>query len=145
LKITEVPIQLLPIENDGFHILVQGKINRKKALFLVDTGASRSVFDQHGIKKFLNKATFEENERLSTGLGTNTMPSLVTEIASISFGHLVIKDYTAIAIDLKHVFESYDKLGLPAIDGILGGDILLTYRCVINYGKRTLKLYEKNK
>jgi hypothetical protein len=145
LKITIVPIQLLPIENDGFHILVKGKINRKKALFLVDTGASRSVFDQHGIRKFMSEATFEANERLSTGLGTNSMPSMVTEIASISFGDLVIKDYTAIAIDLKHVFESYDKLGLPNIDGILGGDILVTYRCVINYGKRRLKFYEKNK
>jgi len=81
-----------------------------------------------------------ENEKLSVGLGTNSMPSIVTVIDLISFGHLKIKNYQAVALDLSHVLESYSKLGLPRVDGILGGDLLYQYRAVVDYGKSILTL-----
>lgn len=140
-RITEIPITIIGIEDDGFHLLVKGQINGLDANFLIDTGASRSVFDQTGILAFIGEVDFEENEKLSTGLGTNSMPSQVTNIKTIVFGDLMITDYTAIAIDLKHVSESYEKLGLPHIDGILGGDLLKRFRCVINYRTRKIKFY----
>ncbi|MDY0265233.1 MAG: hypothetical protein RBR12_08640, partial [Sulfurospirillum cavolei] len=74
-------------------------------------------------------------------LGTNEMPSMVVEIENMGFGDLQIQYYMAIAIDLKHVHLSYQSLGLPAIDGVLGGDLLASYRCVINYKTRKIKFY----
>lgn len=141
MNITEIPLQIIHIESDGFHLMIPGKINGKPASFLVDTGASRTVFDLTGLKVYLPEHKFEENEKLSTGLGTNSMPSMITEIESICFGELVIHNYTAIAIDLQHVHQSYQMLGLPEINGVLGGDILSLYRCVINYKKKKLKFY----
>jgi len=141
MKITEIPLTILRIESDGFHLLTHGLINGKAAAFLIDTGASRTVFDLKGIRDFIPDQEFEENERLSTGLGTNTMESQVALIEALQFGSLIIPDYTAIIIDLQHVNQSYDMLGLPEINGILGGDILLTYKCVINYKKKRLKFY----
>lgn len=134
-------MNLLEIESDGFHLMTYGLINGKKASFLIDTGASRTVFDLEGIKSFLSDQAFEENEKLSTGLGTNSMPSQVTQIDTITFGELIIKNYTAVVIDLTHVHQSYKILGLPEINGVLGGDILRTYKCVINYRKKKLKFY----
>jgi predicted aspartyl protease len=141
LKITEIPFQIISIENDGFHLLTQGTINGKAATFLIDTGASRCVFDEGIIQKFMDETNFEENEKLSTGLGTNTMPTKIVELESMGFGELLIKDYIAVAIDLSHVTESYSNLGLPEINGVLGSDILCEYRCVINFKKRKLKFY----
>jgi predicted aspartyl protease len=141
LKITEIPFRLISIENDGYHLLTQGTINGLPATFLIDTGASRCVFDETAIQKFLKETAFSENEKLSTGLGTNTMPTKIVEIEKIGFGELTIHDYVAVAIDLSHVKESYNMLGLPEINGVLGGDILHEYRCVINYKKRMLKFY----
>jgi predicted aspartyl protease len=141
MRITEIPIQLLEIESEGFHLMVQGLINGKKASFLVDTGASRTVFDQEAIKAYLPEPSFEENEKLSTGLGTNSMPSQVTTIECIRFGELEINQYVAIVIDLQHVHQSYSMLGLPEINGVLGGDILNSYKAVINYKKKKLKFY----
>jgi predicted aspartyl protease len=141
LKITEIPFQIISIEDDGFHLLTQGTINKKAATFLIDTGASRSVFDENAIQKYLHESRFEDNEKLSTGLGTNTMPTKIVEIEEISFGEMIIENYLAVAIDLSHVTESYNKLGLPEIDGVLGSDILHDYKCVINYRKRKLKFY----
>lgn len=141
MKITEIPFQIISIENDGFHLLTQGTINRKAATFLIDTGASRCVFDEGIIQKYLDETIFEDNEKLSTGLGTNTMPTKIVELQSMGFGDLLIEGYVAVAIDLSHVTESYSNLGLPEINGVLGSDILFEYRCVINFKKRKLKFY----
>ncbi|MBK9292367.1 MAG: clan AA aspartic protease [Bacteroidetes bacterium] len=132
---TSLPIMLLPIEQDGYHLLIEGRINGKKANFLVDTGASRTVFDEQEIMNYLDEASFEDNEKLSTGLGTNDMPSRVTTIAHIRFGRLNIFDYTSVIINLSNVHLSYQALGLPRIVGVLGGDLLHAYRCRIDYGK----------
>ncbi|MBU1370153.1 MAG: retroviral-like aspartic protease family protein [Bacteroidetes bacterium] len=142
MHIVELPFQLISIEGDGYHIMVNGKINGLDARFLVDTGASRTVFDIEGIKKFVPEPEFLENEKLSTGLGTNEMPSMVVEIDKLSFGEAFIEYYTAIAIDLKHVHFSYQNLGLPPIDGVLGGDLLVRFRSVINYKTRKIKFYD---
>ncbi len=141
MKITEIPFLVIPIEDDGYHILTHGIINGMAASFLIDTGASRCVFDEHNIRKFLTEEQFAENEKLSTGLGTNTMPTKVVNIEQIRFGSLHINNYDAVAIDLSHIGESYAQLGLPQIDGVLGSDLLNEYKCVINYKKRKLKFY----
>lgn len=138
---TSLPIQLLPIEQDGFHILIIGRINGKKANFLVDTGASRTVFDEHGVMPYLEEANFEDNEKLSTGLGTSEMPSRVTVIDKISFGRLKIRDYPSVVINLSNVHSSYEALGLPRIVGVLGGDLLHQHRCRIDYGRLRITFF----
>ena len=141
MKITEVRFQLLEIEHDGYHLLLEGLINGRKANFIIDTGASRTVFDQLSISKFINNLEMDDNERLSTGIGTNTLASQVTVIENLQFGDLIIKNYTAIVIDLQHVHSTYSFLKLPDINGILGGDILKDYKAVINYKRKKLKFY----
>ena len=58
----EIPIQLLDIEGEGFHIMVKGMIHGKEASFLIDTGASRSVFDPKTITTFIDGLTFEKKK-----------------------------------------------------------------------------------
>lgn len=142
-KITEIPIELLHIEDDGFHILMPAKINRKKANLLIDTGASRTVFDKSGIMRFLKSEEqhFEDNEKLSTGLGTNSLASEVFTLRNFRLGELRIKNYQAIALDMQHVNLSYEKLGLKPIDGVIGGDILMKYNAVLYYNLKKIKLY----
>ena len=86
----EVPLQVLDIEGEGFHVMVKGLIHGKEASFLIDTGASRSVFD----------------------------PKTV----------------------LENIHEMYAKLGLPHIDGILGGDLLMRHKAIINYKAKKMRL-----
>ena len=52
---TIIPIDKLLIEDDGSHLLVKAKINGKIARLLIDTGASRSVFDTEKIRSFVNE------------------------------------------------------------------------------------------
>ena len=135
-----IPIRFLVIEGDGIHLLIEVKINGKKAKMLVDTGASKTVFDIKRISAFTRKKKFDRNEQLSTGLGTNTMQSHNTILKKIEIGGVKINDFEAILLDLSHVNESYEKLDLGNIDGVLGGEILSRHKAEINYGKKQLKL-----
>ena len=136
----EVPIQLLDIEGDGFHIMVKGSIHGKEANFLIDTGASRSVFDPNTIATFIDDLVFEKKEGLTAGVGSSDLESSTFVIDQWSIGELEITDYEAVALDLENIHEMYGKLGLPHIDGILGGDVLKRHKAVINYRNKKLRL-----
>ena len=135
----QIPIRLLDIEGEGFHVMIQGKINGMEAKFLVDTGASRSVFDPTVITKFIENPTFEKKEGITAGVGGNDLESSTFIINSLSFGDIEIKDYEAVALDLENIHDNYRKLGLPSIDGIIGGDILVKLKATLNYRLRKIR------
>lgn len=136
----EVPLQLLDIEGEGFHIMVKGLIHSKEASFLIDTGASRSVFDPKTIATFIEDIAFEKKEGLTAGVGSSDLESATFVIDSFFIGCLEIHDYEAVALDLENIHEMYGKLGLPRIDGILGGDLLKRHKAVINYRSKKMRL-----
>ena len=136
----EIPIQLLDVEGEGFHIMVKGLIHGKEANFLIDTGASRSVFDPKTISSFIDNLQFEKKEGLTAGVGSSDLESATFRIDVFSLGDMEIHDYEAVALDLENIHEMYDKLGLPHIDGIIGGDLLRRHKAIINYKNKKLRL-----
>lgn len=136
----KIPLQLLNIEGDGFHLQAKVKVNGKHALVIVDTGASRTVFDRTEILKFLKTEEIAENDRVSTGLGTSTMQSQVVTLGSFSMGKFKLNSYPAVVLDLQHVNQTYSLLGFDSIVGVLGSDILVANRAVIDFRKKTLTL-----
>ena len=136
----EVPMQLLDIEGEGFHVMVKGMIHDKEANFLIDTGASRSVFDPKTIATFIDDIAFEKKEGITAGVGSSDLESATFVIDSFFVGSLEIHDYEAVALDLENIHEMYGKLGLPRIDGILGGDLLKRHKAVINYRSKKMRL-----
>lgn len=137
---TSIPIQLINIEDDGLHLIVDAMINSKACKLLIDTGASRTVFDQTRILQFVKSTEFEKHDKLSTGLGTDSMPTSTTTLNDFKIAGIVISDFKAVLLDLSHVNSSYEKMGFNPIDGVLGSDILFKLKAVINYPKLKLKL-----
>jgi len=139
--INPIKIELLPIEEDGYHIFISAVINSLEARLLVDTGASRTVFDAERIKAFLSKENhnFEKIDKLSTGLGTNTMESHTVVLEEFILGETTFNDYLAVVLNMEHVNHSYLLLGNPPIDGVLGGDLLHELKAVIDYRKKELR------
>ena len=140
---TVLPLELVDIQLDGYHLFVPVRIGRKNGRLLVDSGASRTVFDEDQLKKLFPKIKLEAMDRLSTGLGSNSVAGSVVKIATLGLGRLKLLDYEAIVLDLSHVNESYKLLGMPAIDGVLGSDLLMKYNALLDYGKKKLTLKEE--
>lgn len=136
----KIPFKLVSIEADGVHLILQAKINNKPCRLLIDTGASRTVFDQNRISLFVEKPEMQENQHRSTGLGTNDMKSHIITLESLEIGCLHLQNYTSVVIDMVHINQSFETYGLQTIDGVIGGDILLNYKAEIDYRKQELRL-----
>lgn len=140
----EIPINIINIEGDGFHLIAEGLINNKPARFVVDTGASRTVFDKDRILNYIDNPEFNEKEGISAGIGGTDISSFIFNIEELSFGNLKINDYQAVAMDLSNVNNSYAMLKLPPVDGVIGGDLMKKHQAVINYKLKKMRLTPKH-
>jgi predicted aspartyl protease len=140
--IIKIPIRKILLDEEGYHLFIDAMLNSISVNILIDTGASKTIFDTTRIKKILKKKmlTIGDINKLSTGLGTNTMQSHTVTIEEFSIADLKLKNYNAILLDMAHVNKSYKLMKLKPIDGVLGSDILMRYKAVIDYKNLILKL-----
>ena len=116
----EIPINIISIEGDGFHLIAEGLINGKSARFVVDTGASRTVFDKERVLDYIDNPEFSEKDGISAGIGG-------TDISSF----------------ISNVNNSYAMLNIPPVDGVIGGDLLYKHKAVISYKLKKMRLTPK--
>ncbi|MBB6239559.1 hypothetical protein HDC90_004212 [Pedobacter sp. AK013] len=140
MKAISIPLRLINLQDDGFHLLVEVVIFKEKHFAVLDTGASRSVFDKSLIEQHLSE-TLQVSDEINAATLFTTTTTIQATIPELKIGSLKIKNYETVAFDLQSVSETYQQFGHPTIMGIIGGDILMQYKAVINYDKMVLKLY----
>lgn len=138
MRTITVPLTLIKLD-DGFHLLVEIVVFGEKLIAVLDTGASRSVFDKALMEKHITALTISEQAQAATIFSTST--TLQGFIPSLKVGKLSLKNYHAIALDLQSVTDTYLSLGHPPIAAIIGGDILVEFNAKIDYGKKVMRLY----
>lgn len=137
---TTIPIRFVQIEKSGFHLAISGFVNGNLSNILIDTGASQTVFDRNRIGLFSDETEFEKAEKLSKGLGTDSMEGYKFSIQQFILGDLLLESYDVVALDLSHINASYQELGLAPIDMVLGGDFLKKYEAQIDYATAEIHL-----
>lgn len=137
-----VPLELREIESGNFHLFVTVRIGKFKARLLLDTGASKTVFDRKRAERFSNQKYSAHTAIQSVGLGTSTVQTHLGKLSSIKFGALRISEPEIALLDLSHVNEAYQHLNLPEVDGVLGSDLLNRLQAEISYPGRWLKVKE---
>jgi len=138
-KSIQIPLQIIDLHEDGFHPLVEISVFGSSFILVLDTGASKTAFD-HDTLKEINKSAITLSDRLSTGLGTNSMVSSTAIIHNLFIGKLLIPEIQVAVLDLSTINIAYRQLGHPDVLGVLGSDILMKYNAVIDYGKQMLTL-----
>ena|ERR1700744_146759 len=139
--VVTVPLHIIDLNQDGFHPLLTIKVFGKKFTVVLDTGASKTAFDKALLQQANESALITESGILSTGLGTNSMASFTAVIHDMRIGRLKIPEFEVAVLDLSTINFAYEQMGHPQVLGVIGGDILMQYNAVINYGKRTLRLF----
>ncbi|MDX2003019.1 MAG: retropepsin-like aspartic protease [Chitinophagales bacterium] len=137
---TIIPFHLQQLEENSFHLFVEGTVNDIPCRILIDTGASKTVFDRAYLQAHKDAIQLTESEKLSSGLGTNTMKSEKAFIENLAIGSMQLGSYEGAVLDLTHVNNSYNTLGLQPVHAILGNDILCRYQAVIDYKRGVLEL-----
>lgn len=139
-RVSRINIDLITIEEEGFHLVMRAIVNDKEALLLIDTGASRTVFDKSRLTRFEKSKKMKNLDKVSTGLGTNTMETQSIILKKVELGQLTISGLEVMLLDLSHVNASYQKLNLLPIDGVIGSDLLVMYSAEISFEKKLLTL-----
>jgi predicted aspartyl protease len=137
----KIPVQIIELDRKSFHILINAKLNGLTVNLLIDTGASRTVFDKSllGKKMKLDKKTVD-GEIQSAGIMAGRIETLSAVAKSFKLGRLKLKHYPVVLIDLESINNLYTKVAGKHIHGLLGSDFLLEMNAVINYEKAHLIL-----
>lgn len=138
---SRIPLELINLHDDGFHLLVEVVVFGHCFKAVLDTGASKTVFDKEIIETYMKDNELVVSDRLSTGLGTSTMESHTIVLPVLKIGKFKLKHFEAAILDLSTIKEAYSNLNLPPLIGVIGGDILYHFKATINYKKLYLKLF----
>ncbi|MDP4267450.1 MAG: retropepsin-like aspartic protease [Bacteroidota bacterium] len=133
----KIPLDIHEFD-EGYHIHLEAKINDKPVKLVLDTGASKTVFDITQIKDIIEEAEYKEINSLSVGIGTDTLTSYSIKINLFSIGKLEIENFETVLIDMNIINDSYAKFNLPGIQGILGSDVLINYNANIDLKKKVI-------
>lgn len=129
----EIPLILLNLQDEGFHLLVEIELYDQRFKAVVDTGASKTVFDKGKIEAFVEPEAITQSAHLSTGLGTNDMESFILEVPDMRIGSVHIQDYEVALLDLSTINFAYESMEQEPVIGVIGGDLLKRYNAVIDY------------
>ena len=134
------PVKLYPLhqmDDEPVHYLISAKINGKKGLFLLDTGATHTMLNISKAKKFGIKTEDLANDMVFVGASEDAIDvQMSSRPIKVRIKKWKQKNLPLFLMDMSHVNEL-----LPfEIDGIIGTDILLAGKAVLDYDKGVMYL-----
>jgi hypothetical protein len=137
---TELPLQIIELEQENYHILIEGKFyDDVLSSWIIDTGASKTVLDLNLSTCYEPIDSDHEDDYQSAGINQGMMETSVGKMYHLRFGDLEIAGHIVALINLDHVNEIYGKYTSLRIAGLLGGDILMHYKCIIDYDRKIIQ------
>ncbi len=144
MKIT-LHIETREIERKNYHLFIELLVSGKPCRLLIDTGASKTVFDKERVLQFVSEKHIKANETKSIGLGAEAMETHAATLKDIQMGKVTLRKWKVAILPIAHVNETYAHIGLPPIDGVLGSDFLMKHDAIISFKKSKLALRIKIK
>lgn len=120
------------------HLLIKATINGIKGNFILDTGASNSCVGFEGIELF--GLTAGKSKTKAAGAGASGMFTQLAKDNSIRIGTWKSKDFHLVIFDLSHVNDALIQHKAKAVHGIIGADVLLEGKGIIDYYNHYLYL-----
>lgn len=122
------------------HLVIRAAINGVKGNFILDTGASNSCVDFDNVLHF--KLTASDSKTQAAGAGAIGMFTQVANKNNLKIGRWSINDFNLVVFDLSHVNMALKQHKARPVMGIIGADVLLEGKAIIDYAN--LYLYLKD-
>ena len=120
------------------HLLIKASINGITGNFILDTGASNSCVGFEGIDYF--NLTANKSKTKASGAGATGMKTQLAKNNSLQIGRWKTADFHLVIFDLSHVNEALQQYKAKPVHGIIGADILLEGKAIIDYYNHCLYL-----
>jgi len=113
------------------HLLIKATINGIKGNFILDTGASNSCVGFEAIGYFNLQAS--DSDTMAAGAGGTGMATQTSIKNSLKLGRWNTKSFGLVIFDMSHVNEALRQYKARPVHGIIGADILLKGKAIIDY------------
>lgn len=141
-----IPLELVELEEKSYHMAMVAQFPQGEELtWLIDTGASRSVFDQSLTSCYEPLSHDEGSPVQSAGIGSTSFDASLALLREFSLGEVTLPPMKVALIDLSHINELYFHAVGIKICGLIGSDFLLEYRALIDYGRRQITLHSQRR
>ena len=120
------------------HLLMKASINGVKGNFILDTGASNSCVGFESIEMFQLKAA--KSKTNASGAGATGMHTQIAIGNQLQLGNWNCIDFELVIFDLSHVNKALIEHKSKPVHGIIGADILLKGKGIIDYYNHCLYL-----
>jgi predicted aspartyl protease len=120
------------------HLLIKATINGVKGHFILDTGASNTCVCIDNIELFHLNASYSKTK--AAGAGANGMSTQIAKKNTLKIGSWQDHDFNIVIFDLSHVNEALIQHKARPVQGIIGADVLLSGKGIIDYFNKYLYL-----
>jgi predicted aspartyl protease len=120
------------------HLSVKAKINGVSGSFILDTGASNTCVGFESIERFELNA--KKSKTKASGAGGTGMKTQISASNNLQLGSWKSKDFSIVIFDLSHVNEALESFKTKPVHGIIGADVLLQGKAIIDYYNHYLYL-----
>ena len=120
------------------HLLLKATINGISGNFILDTGASNSCVGFESIEHFNLKAGRSKTK--AAGAGATGMLTQLAKNNSLQIGRWKTSEFHLVIFDLTHVNAALQEYKAKSVHGIIGADILLEGKAIIDYYNHCLYL-----
>jgi predicted aspartyl protease len=120
------------------HLLIKATINGVKGNFILDTGASNSCVGFEGIEYF--NLIAKKSKTKAAGAGATGMFTQLAKNNSLKMGRWKTNEFHLVIFNMTHVNEALQQHNAKPVHGIIGADILLKGKAIIDYYNHCLYL-----
>ena len=120
------------------HLLIKAKINGVAGNFILDTGASNSCVGFESVDLFALEA--QKSKTKAAGAGATGMFTQLALKNKLQLGSWKDSNFELVIFDLSHVNEALTQHKAKPVHGIIGADILMKGKGIIDYFNNCLYL-----
>ncbi|MEL1252912.1 retropepsin-like aspartic protease [Flavobacterium sp. DGU38] len=120
------------------HLAIKVKINGVSGNFILDTGASNSCVGFESVEHF--ELLTKKSKTKAAGAGGTGMRTQISKQNLLQLGSWKNTDFSLVIFDLSHVNEALRQYRAKPVHGIIGADVLLEGKAIIDYFNHYLYL-----
>ncbi|MEG2100144.1 MAG: retropepsin-like aspartic protease [Flavobacterium sp.] len=113
------------------HLSIKAKINGISGNFILDTGASNTCIGFESIEHF--ELAAKKSKTKASGAGGTGMATQISAHNHLQLGSWKKKNFSIVIFDLSHVNEALESYKAKPVHGIIGADVLLEGKAIIDY------------
>jgi len=113
------------------HLLIKARINGIDGNFILDTGASNSCVGFDGIAHF--ELVASDSDTKAAGAGGTGMVTQTSIKNNLKLGRWNTKTFGLVIFDMSHVNEALRQYKAKPVHGIIGADILIKGKAIVDY------------